>query len=390
MRLFPRSQHAAFLLSSLDFFVYDRVAERQVRRRLAQGERWDVVHAVTPVSPVAATCLHRLGLPLVLGPWNGGLSTPTAFAEVMCQDASWLYPLRHLGRLADFWLGATRNAAQIFTATQATRAALPRAALPRCVSMLENGVDLEVFTPAPWPAAPSATEPLHVVFIGRLVPFKGLPLLLSAIAHIRHEFPVQLTVFGDGPLAHDWRRRVTDLGLTQSVTFRGHCAAAEIAAQLQQSHVLCLPSIRESGGAVLLEAMACARPVIAVAFGGPAEIVDDSVGRTVPLTGPKEVAEALAHALRDIVHNPQAWRRRGEEGRRRAECSYGWESKINQTLAWYGQILKRRLGTPSFHPALRLQQEETSSNPHGRRLYPWMNVLGRGDPSPEPRKGERQ
>lgn len=395
--LFPQSQHAAFLLSSLDFFIYDRLAERQVRRRLAQGERWDLVHAVTPVSPVAATCLHRLGLPLVLGPWNGGLSTPAAFAEVMRQDASWLYPLRHLGRLADYWLGATRKAAVILTATQATRAALPGAALPRCVSMLENGVDLEVFTPTPWPTAPSSAEPPRVVFIGRLVPFKGLPFLLRAIAQVHHEFPVQLTVFGDGPLAHDWRQHATDLGIAQCVTFRGHSAVAAITDQLQRSHVLCLPSVRESGGAVLLEAMACARPVIAVAFGGPAEIVDDSVGRAVPPTGPEEVSEALAHALRDIVHNPQAWRRRGEEGRRRAERYYGWNSKIDQALAWYEQILKPRSGTLSSHPALHLQQGKTHSN---SRLNNDLLVNGcfasslsrkwRGDLSPEPRRGARQ
>lgn len=338
-RVFPRSQHAAFLLSSLDFFVYDRAAAGQLRARMAQGQRWDLVHAVTPVSPVAATRLHRLGPPLVLGPWNGGLGVPPAFKEILRQDASWVYPLRRLGRLADAYCGATRHAALIFTATRATFTSLPAACRSRCAPLPENGVDLEVFTPAPWPAAPSSTHPLHMLFVGRLVPFKGVPLLLKALALVRREFPVQLDIVGDGPLAEEWRQEAVDAGVAPLVTFHGAESAAEVAKRLRAAHVLCLPSVRESGGAVLLEAMACARPVIAVAFGGPAEIVDDAVGRAVSPTGPEAVATSIANALRDLVAHPDAWRRRGKEGRRRAEQRYSWPMKIEQALTWYRRIL---------------------------------------------------
>ena len=61
-----------FLISSLDFFAYDRSAETLLRRRMENGESWNIVHAVTPVSPAAPTRLHRLGLPLIIGPLNGG------------------------------------------------------------------------------------------------------------------------------------------------------------------------------------------------------------------------------------------------------------------------------------------------------------------------------
>lgn len=339
VRLFPRSPHATFLLSSCDFFVYDRTAERILRERWGRGERWDIVHAVTPVSPVAATRLHRLGAPLVLGPWNGGLGVLPAFKEMMRQDASWVYPLRQLGRLADLWFGTTRHAATIFTATRATLAALPRSCHPRCAPMLENGVALDVFTPSPWPGMPSVNQPLRLIFVGRFAPFKGIPLLLKALAQVHREFPVRLTVLGDGPLAHDWRQLADDLGVAEDVDFPGACTVTEVVAQLRQHHVMCLPSVRESGGAVLLEALACARPVIAVAFGGPAEIVDDTVGRAIPATSPEAVVEGFEQALRDVVRNPEAWRRRGEEGRRRAEQRYSWAMKIDQALGRYRDLL---------------------------------------------------
>ena len=77
-------------------------------------------------------------------------------------------------------------------------------------------------------------------------------------------------------------------------------------------HVSCLPSIRESGGGVLLEAMASARPVISIAFGGPLETVDEQVGQLIPLNGYQSVVTGIIETLRDVVKNPETWRKRGE------------------------------------------------------------------------------
>ena len=86
-RIFPRSEHSVFLLSSLDFFVYDRQVLRTVRHRHAE---WDVAHVVTPVSPSAFTVLTKLPIPVVRGPLNGGLQTPAGFPEFMRADiARW-------------------------------------------------------------------------------------------------------------------------------------------------------------------------------------------------------------------------------------------------------------------------------------------------------------
>ena len=97
--------------------------------------------------------------------------------------------------------------------------------------------------------------------------------------------------------------------------------------------------MRESGGAVLLEAMACARPVTAVAFGGPAEIVDEAVGRALPDSGREAVVSGLIDVFREIIAQPDAWRARGEEGLRRARERYGWEAKVEAAVALYRRLL---------------------------------------------------
>jgi glycosyltransferase involved in cell wall biosynthesis len=337
-RLFPKSQHAVFLLSSVDFYVYDAAGCRLLRRRNKQRASWDVVHAVTPVSPIASTRLYRLGLPLIVGPWNGGLPSPAKFPEIMEQDSGWLYPIRNLGRVVDFLLGGSRRAAAILSATTATRNSLPVASRSRCINMIENGVDLDRFSATEWPFTPGLEGPLRILFVGRLVPFKGIPMLLEAVRRFSQESPVEVRILGDGPMQNEWQRQAAAMGLADCVQFCGGVPLSQVPANLQWCHVFCLPSVRESGGAVLLEAMAAGRPVVAIRYGGPAELVDDAVGRAIPPDGKDVVITALLEAFRDVIRRPNHWRNCGREGRRRAEASFSWESKMDRALSLYRQV----------------------------------------------------
>jgi glycosyltransferase involved in cell wall biosynthesis len=336
-RLFPNSQHSVFLISSLDYYLFDWVAIRTLRRRAATADA-RVIHVVTPVSSAAATRMHRLGRPVILGPLNSGLQTPSGFPEIMRQDSGWLYPLRQVGRVLDRLTGSTDRAAAILVATEATKASLPREVLGRCEHLLENGVDLDLFTAAPWPSPPVDGAPLRVLFAGRLLPFKGVNLLLQAMALMKGQVPIEARIVGSGPMAGPWRALASKLGLENEVSFLGELPLAGIAAEMRRAHVFCLPSIRESGGAVLLEAMASSRPVIAVGYGGPAETVDDQVGVLVPPDGADAVIRGFAAALADVVARPRAWQQLGEAGRRRAESEFSWDAKIERALTLYQQL----------------------------------------------------
>ncbi|HVQ39705.1 MAG TPA: glycosyltransferase family 4 protein [Pyrinomonadaceae bacterium] len=339
-KLFPYSEHSVFLISSLDFFFYDWSAVRLLKRRMKQGEQWDLAHAVTPVSTMAPTGLHTLGLPVILGPLNAGLGTPAGFDEFLKKDSTWLYPVRNFGKLIDAVIGSTRNATTILTATRATVSSIKLRYRRRCVQMLENGIDLNRFKPSPWPAPPAAGNPLKILFVGRLVPFKAISLLLEAAARVRAEFPVEVTIVGDGPMAGEWKDKAESLGIADQTFFKGALSLDAVAAEMQRAHVFCLPSVRESGGAVLLEAMASARPCIAVDFGGPAEIVDDGVGSLIPPFNSGQVINGITETLRDLVNHPSEWKARGEEGRRRAELLFGWDAKVDSAVRLYQDLLK--------------------------------------------------
>ncbi len=334
---FPRSEHPRFLVASLDFFVYDWLAVRKASQLIKSGQDWDVVHEVTPVSPMAATRLYKLGIPLVLGPWNGAMASPTTFPEIMKAESKWLYPLRNFGRVIDFLLGSTRNAALILTATRSTLAGISAGNRSKCRFLLENGVDLNLFKFQEWPSAPSDSNPLHIVFVGRLLPFKGVSMLLEALKAVN--FPVQLTIVGEGPERVNLERLTAEFGISEKVEFTGNLPLNEIGKIMQQAHVFCLPSVRESGGAVLLEAMAVGRPVIAIDFGGPAEIVDEGVGVKLPATGKADVVQGLIKQFESVRQQPEVWKVRGEEGRLRVENNYSWDAKIARAIEFYGELI---------------------------------------------------
>ncbi len=332
-RLFPNSQHAVFLLSSADFYLFDYIALRQLRKR--RGD-WDLTHAVTPVSPLAATRLHRLGIPLIVGPWNGGLNSPNTFPELMKQDSNWIYQIRGLGRILDWLFGCTRNAALVLSATASTDRTLPSDA--PTLRMIENGVDLDRFHTSD-SAIRSTAAPMKILFVGRLLPFKGVPMLLRAVSQIYRELAISLTIVGDGPMKSELERLSSELNLSNVVTFLGNLPLTEVAEQMRRADVFCLPSIRESGGAVLLEAQASGLPVIAVNYGGPAEIVDDEVGHLVSAAGPEQLMSELVETLRDISRNPEKWHRRGMAGRKRAEREYGWDARMKSAVGIYERVL---------------------------------------------------
>jgi glycosyltransferase involved in cell wall biosynthesis len=141
-------------------------------------------------------------------------------------------------------------------------------------------------------------------------------------------------------MGETWQQEADAKGLAHQVQFLGGQSLEQINRHLQWSHVLCLPSVRESGGGVLLEAMAAARPVIAVDYGGPAEIVDDEVGRLLDPSDSRSVVRDLTCCLEDICTNPSLWEARGQAGYKRARSLYSWDAKVEAGVKLYERLLQ--------------------------------------------------
>lgn len=338
IRLFPRSEHAAFLISSLDLYVYDFTAIKLLKK-IQIFHKWNIVHVPTPVSPKLATRLYLLKLPLVLGPWNGNIQNPKNFSRIMRADSSWIYPIRNLAYIPQWFYRTLNRATAILVATESTISGISKKYHSKCFKMIENGVDLNLFKEQPWPQYPTKTNPLKIIYVGRLIPFKGISMLLEAVAKADKTINIQLDIVGDGSQRNELEVLSHQLKINNNVFFHGTLNPLQVAEKLKHAHALCLPSVRESGGAVLLEAMAVGRPVIALNFGGPAEIVTDDVGQLLPMTNWEGVVESLIVSFTNIINHPEEWKRKAASARVKAENNFSWRMKSIQAIEIFKKIL---------------------------------------------------
>lgn len=187
----------------------------------------------------------------------------------------------------------------------------------------------------PWAAvSPRRDGPL--LFVGRLVGYKGLGVLLSALAAVPG---LDLDVIGEGPLEAELRERAARPDLSGRVRWLGETDSAGIAARLGDARALVLPSIdrSEAFGLVQLEAMAAGVAVVCTDL--PTGVREVGLpGRTCLRVAPGDVAE-LAAALVVLRDDPQLAARLGEAGRERFRERFTREAMVARLLDWYRRLL---------------------------------------------------
>jgi glycosyltransferase involved in cell wall biosynthesis len=179
----------------------------------------------------------------------------------------------------------------------------------------------------------------RLCFVGRLVPLKGIDLLLRAFAEVVATRPeAELEIVGDGPQRTELEQLTAALGLTDQVIFRGWLDPAGCADALERCDVFVFPSLQEAGGVAVLEAMAAARPVIAARWGGPAELLDDDCAILVSVDSVPEFGKGLVAAMLTLSAEPSRRRILGHSGRRRVEREFDWEILIDRALQLYEEL----------------------------------------------------
>ncbi len=171
------------------------------------------------------------------------------------------------------------------------------------------GVDRDMFRPGPEPKAP--VDHVRVLFVGSLIPRKGLHDLLKALACPELN-NVELDVVGEGYYGPDLKAMCKNLGIADRTRWLGVLAPEEVAGTLRSSDVLCLPSYMEGRPNVVNEAMASALPVISTRIGGIPDMLIE--GETGLLHEPGDV-DGLRSCLQTLVSDPALRKRMGKAGR---------------------------------------------------------------------------
>jgi glycosyltransferase involved in cell wall biosynthesis len=154
-------------------------------------------------------------------------------------------------------------------------------------------------------------------FLGRPSDSKAVDLLLEAFAAVVAQTDAVLEIIGDGDLRGELEAQTARDGIDSSVVFSGWRSQEQCALKLQQADALVLPSLREGGGAVVLEAMAVGLRVIATNWGGPGDYVNSSWGILVEPASKEGFVRGLTDAMLKLAQSPELLQSMGCAGRER-------------------------------------------------------------------------
>jgi glycosyltransferase involved in cell wall biosynthesis len=178
-------------------------------------------------------------------------------------------------------------------------------------------------------------EPSTVIWVGRLLPIKGILLALETIA--RCAPPARLLVVGDGPERQRAQRHARKLGIAERVHFAGSVPWNEVQGHLDSACVLLFTSVRDTFGVQLLEGAARGLPIVGISHQGVGDYVPPEAGRLVPLRTIGEVADSLAAGVDDLLRDEHAWNAASAAARRFAESKSG-EQQLDEFIRLYHAV----------------------------------------------------
>ena len=207
------------------------------------------------------------------------------------------------------------------------------------IEVIENGVDLSYF--APDPQQPRFDDPT-VLYLGRLVRYKRVDLIIRAVARLRDEgVNVRLIIGGRGTAQPDLERLSTELALTDRVEFAGFVSEERKRELFRRTWVHALTSSKEGWGISIMEAAACGTASVASDSPGLRDSVRDG---STGFLAPHGDIDALANRFRTVLQDPALRDRLGAQARVFAG-QYSWERTADRTESHLERVLAELSGT---------------------------------------------
>ncbi|HEX5464804.1 MAG TPA: glycosyltransferase family 4 protein [Burkholderiales bacterium] len=337
MRWWKRRRHGVQL-----YYLFWQWGAYRVARKLCTQMRFDVIHHITFGVFRHPSFLAFLGVPFVFGPVGGGEAAPLSLrstfhwrgriADRLRDFANWTVYINPLMR------AVFRNTAVTLCKTAETLQKIPPPYRSRCM------IQLELATESTAGAVVHRLRPagsgLRVLYVGRLVYWKGLHLGLMAFAQLlRSEQHATLTVIGAGRDERWLRTLARDLGVEDAVTWRGRLDHLAVISAYSDHDVLLFPSLHDSSGNVVLEALRAGIPVVCIDTGGPGAIVDRSCGLKIPVGHVHDVVSGLCWALQRLAQEPPLAARLSAGAIARADGEFSWASRMASVEAVYRALL---------------------------------------------------
>ena len=322
-----------------DYFLYNSKLKKMSNEGV---KRFDLVHHHTPMAIRYANGLSQKSKKFLIGPIGGSVPTPSSFHQIFKREPLY-YQLRKLDKLRlslDRGLKETyEKSDKILIVGDYLKTFLPAKWHSKCEIMSETGILADQFMPG---ADSNPKTGIKLLFVGRIMPTKGLELLLFAMGDLISQHDIQLDVIGDGGDLLYCKKLARKLSIEKNVHFRGFMDKKTLLGYYQQCDIFVFPSLREASGNVIFEAMSCAKPLIVSNAGGPGEVVKDDFGIKIDVKSYDQYIHDLVKALEWLIGLPDAKRiAMGQNARAEVLKKYDWEAKGKQIKKIYDDLMEQ-------------------------------------------------
>lgn len=316
-------------------------------KELKRVHSYTIVHHVTFASLQLGSYLYKLNLPLIFGPVGGGQISPKQFkayfgrywkVEVARKITSNLLLLLNPGTKRTI-----RKASMVLVSNYDTKRIAEKVGAKNISLFFDTGLPTS-FYPGTLKST-SHQDELQILWVGRLMPRKGLQLVLESLAIIKSLVNFKLTIVGDGEMGEYVNKWIENLELQGKVTWVGQVPFDAVKEYYLKSHLFILTSLRDSCPAQLLEAMAYGLPVVTLDMHGASIAVPNSAGVKIKPTTPEETKQKIAEAITYLSQNPEVLKQMGADAYQYA-LNQTWEKKVAYVYNNFYQPSKKKIKTP--------------------------------------------
>lgn len=319
-----------------------------VSRALHKRLSFDLFHHITYANDWMASFIGALlPVPYIRGPGGGAHRTPRGFESEYSLKGRYWELIRSVGqwlfRRDPFFQRGQKRAQAILVCNRESRSQVPAKWSHKVHLFPVNGVSAEDLISA------DAGQPSDAVFrilsAGTLIRVKGFGLAIKAFKEFATKQPQsEFCIIGSGPEEPRLRAMVAQFQLQDRVRFLPRVSHQTLLSKMAACDVFLFPSLRDGGGAVVVEAMSAGKPVVCLDTGGPGMHVADKWGIKIAPTSPQEAVDGLAAALLRLYLDEQLRRRLGTSARDRAQQFYFWDKIGERLMGIYREALESKPG----------------------------------------------
>lgn len=312
-------------------------------RKLCKEEKIDIIHHVTLGDFRYLGPYWKTGAKVIFGPVGGAQLTPAVFTPYVAEDIK-KEKIREIINTVvtklPFYRKSINMAELVLAANEETQIYLQKCMKhpERCELLTENGVQSDKIN-ATIEKKPS--EITTLLWSGRMVNRKGLAFLLDTLALIPKEKKFRQILVGDGPERKKLEEIVVKKGIADKVNFVGKVPYQVMQEFYKTADIFVFPSLRETTGTVLFEAMANGIPIVSFNQNGARLLVDDSCGIRVGIDQSLlQIQKKFAEAIIELIDNPEKRMELGKNAHDKIISQYIWERKCETFYKRYKQLME--------------------------------------------------